>query len=106
MDVHPVKDGSRFDRGSDLLGFANDLSMILIRPDGMTLPQQQPIWGWALITFWIVPATSPPSASATKRDGPKQQIAPFQGWKCHVNFMMSALARLHPGADQDSAEKR
>jgi hypothetical protein len=51
MDVHPVKDGSRFDRGSDLLGFANDLSMILIRPDGMTLPQQQPIWGWALITF-------------------------------------------------------
>ena len=65
MDVHPVKDGSRFDRGSDLLGFANDLSMILIRPDGMTLPQQQPIWGWALITFWIVPATSHPSRQAS-----------------------------------------
>ena len=46
-----------------------DLPMIcqwfLIRPDGMTLPQQQPIWGWALITFWIVPATSPPSRQAS-----------------------------------------
>ena len=88
MDVHPVKDGSRFDRGSDLLGFANDLSMILIRPDGMTLPQQQPNMGLG-IDYLLNKSLQRPSfktgidsqtsASATKRDGPKQQIAPFQG---------------------------